>query len=341
MTEDERLKQALEAELEDSYQEYLTLALKGETQDLMQTSPKFQKNMEKLVRETEKAASSDVTKEAAAEPDSRVVYIKPRSKNKLNLFVKVAVGVSAVACVAILCIAVALTQMGDLTKDRNQNEYAPPGEVAFIDPTAIYQASEAPRENELVPNSEAVAAETVEDIPEGTAIGGVPRGTEENGINGGPAAEPGLTEAVIPWTALNWEKAEAYAEKSWSEVHTTYKFKSITLRENEQTDQTLTIPRGGQKDEDPVAPSNAFRLALILPEIDQKLPSKILGGTIEDRLLNMILVSNTADEDKIRIVLDCWIADTGNPEEVKADKAELWVLYADQVYRLEYNLKDS
>ena len=71
MNEDELMKQALEDELEDSYQEYLTHALKGETQDLMQTSSEYRHNMEELCRESEHL-------------DTKVVSIRPNAKkNKI------------------------------------------------------------------------------------------------------------------------------------------------------------------------------------------------------------------------------------------------------------------
>jgi|GEM_PF-5066486 len=61
MREEDKLKRALEAELDDAYREYLTCALKGETQEQMETGAKYKKNMQKIcgeqnrVRETKKS----------------------------------------------------------------------------------------------------------------------------------------------------------------------------------------------------------------------------------------------------------------------------------------------
>ena len=91
MNEDELMKQALEDELEDSYQEYLTHALKGETQDLMQTSSEYRHNMEELCRESEHL-------------DTKVVSIRPNAKKKkIYLFTKIASGLAAAAAVILLC----------------------------------------------------------------------------------------------------------------------------------------------------------------------------------------------------------------------------------------------
>ena len=84
MNEDELMKQALEDELEDSYQEYLTHALKGETQDLMQTSSEYRHNMEELCRESEHL-------------DTKVVPIRPTAKKKIYLYAKIASGLAAAA----------------------------------------------------------------------------------------------------------------------------------------------------------------------------------------------------------------------------------------------------
>ena len=91
MNEDELMKQALEDELEDSYQEYLTHALKGETQDLMETSSEFRHNMEELCRESEHL-------------ETKVVPIRPTTqKKKIYLFTKIASGLAAAAAVILLC----------------------------------------------------------------------------------------------------------------------------------------------------------------------------------------------------------------------------------------------
>lgn len=93
MSEDDLLKQALEDELEDSYQEYLTYALKGETQDLMQTSSEYRHNMEELCRESEHL-------------DTKVVPIRPNAKKKkIYLFTKIISGLAAAAAVVLLCFA--------------------------------------------------------------------------------------------------------------------------------------------------------------------------------------------------------------------------------------------
>lgn len=91
MSEDELLKQALEDELEDSYQEYLTYALKGETQDLMQTSSEYRHKMEALCRE-------------AGDTEPKVVSIQPQKK-KLARYVKAISGLAAAAAVVLLCFA--------------------------------------------------------------------------------------------------------------------------------------------------------------------------------------------------------------------------------------------
>lgn len=361
MTEDERLKQALEAELEDSYQEYLTLALKGETQDLMQTSTKFQKNMEKLMRDAERTASSDAPQKSVEEStaseqavspaasDSRVVYITPtRNKNKFRTLVKVASIVSAVACVAIICFAVALSQMDGLTKNGDQSAENAPRDVAFIEPTAIYAASEVPREQEayLQSKEDTVAMEetpsrNIETAPLTEAVPQrsleVALASEEGVVderNGDPpnAASPGV---------VTWKKADSVIRSNSSTAYIQYTIEPIVLSMSSEGGYEFISSKDGKKEVTSVPQSGTFRLALILPEVDQKQPTQIIGMSINGSAVNHITVSTEVVGDKTQIILNCLPKTSKESEDIKAEKAELWVLYDDQVYLLEYDLTDT
>lgn len=127
MSEDERLRETLEAELEDSYQEYLTYALKGETQDLMETSPEFKKNMKKLCEDAEKSAAAGTAADTGVSSElkesSQIIMLKPRSKaQRLAIrLTKVAVGLAAVAAVV---IAVILFNLKDVTLNSREPDWA-------------------------------------------------------------------------------------------------------------------------------------------------------------------------------------------------------------------------
>ena len=360
MTEDERLKQALEAELEDSYQEYLTLALKGDTQDLMQTSTKFQKNMEKLMRDAERTASSDAPQKSVKEStvseqavspaasDSRVVYITPtRNKNKFRTLVKVASIVSAVACVAIICFAVALSQMGGLTQNGDQSAENAPRGVAFIEPTAIYAASEVPREQEAYLQSkedtvamEETPARIIETAPVTEAV---PQRSLEVAL----ASEEGVVDErngnppdATPPGVVAWKKADSVIRSNSSTAYKPYTIEPITLCKKSEGGYEFISSKDGKKEVTSVPQSGTFRLALILVQRND-LKTQIIGMSINGSEVNHITVSTEVVGEKTQIILNCRPKDSEASEDIKAEKAELWVLYDDQVYLLEYDLTDT
>ncbi|MBR5348893.1 MAG: hypothetical protein IK125_06635 [Lachnospiraceae bacterium] len=159
MSEDEKLREALEAELEDSYQEYLTYALKGETQDLMETSPEFKKNMKKLCEDAEKsaaagAAPADTGVSSEHKESSQIIMLKPRSKTQRLAIrlTKVAVGLAAVAAVV---IAVILFNLKDVKLNSRNPDWAQEGDknavaAANTDPVELALTDETKQE---YPNS--------------------------------------------------------------------------------------------------------------------------------------------------------------------------------------------
>lgn len=113
MSEDERLREALEAELEDSYQEYLTLALKGETQEQMQTSPEYERRMKELCRQMEKAETKQ-PEATEATGGSNIVMLQPtrRKTKRVYTIAKIAGGLAAVAAVFLVILISSFSDSG-------------------------------------------------------------------------------------------------------------------------------------------------------------------------------------------------------------------------------------
>ena len=113
MSEDERLREALEAELEDSYQEYLTLSMKGETQQQMQTSPEYERRMKELCRQMEKAETKQ-PEATEATGGSNIVMLQPTRKKTKRVYTiaKITGGLAAVAAVFLVILISSFSDSG-------------------------------------------------------------------------------------------------------------------------------------------------------------------------------------------------------------------------------------
>ena len=316
MSEDELMKQALEDELEDSYQEYLTYALKGETQDLMQTSSEFRHNMEAMCREAENT-------------EPKVVQVKPK-KNKLAFRVKLISGLAAAAAVILLCVAgVSMLNRGLVYEDRSDSQ------------NLIGQ--NGPEQNireEFAAGTKAITADIASDVPEGDKKSGGEQPT--NHISYPAVAAETRTESVNQAVGSMHYRTEFVALQKENEENNAVdglpasEGSHLSLNPTRKADHgggTFAFD-GGQDPEEGLP----VQIEVFLAADDGVVPSKILALYVEGTRVSFSETSRQEQVDGALVQLEYRAASDQETAPKEGRNIILIVLYGDSRKILLYRI---
>ena len=287
MSEDERLREALEAELEDSYQEYLTLALKGETQDQMQTSPKYERNMKELCRQMEQ----EEKRASEAEAGSKVVPLQSTRKvpKGVYTFVKVAGALAAVAAVFLVILISNFKDHG--LHSRNDDDEV---HVAYDNTSSPAREVAAADKNEQVQQIDGVESKAFAQVGEPSVAN-----------NEYPAAAATEAEENEPQIYV-FEVAKAINSKGDVRQYTVGKNAPDTVNADPSEDK-LEIPTIDIKVEEEglVVSKNSARIVCEIPKLSDASYTDILGVEINGRPMTFTLVSDFETEQTNTLTFDC------------------------------------